>query len=214
MALIFISIPIRVWTWPGNANDQALIRQVKADLRAFRHPVDFRSCVLEYNALLGEPVEIRGLTRFDTLERSAISVVRANMVPTEAVEKDDHYVHGFIYVLLHPRLQRILSTHRLKITSIPHRARRKLIERDPRQSPVFRQDQQVRGRQTDDLTGTPVSSSPRPLIWFLTFLMLILVILVAGPLVPALFDLSLPLAGSCSWSGAFRASSSPTARRR
>ena len=27
---------IRVWTWPGNANDQALIRQVKEDLRAWK----------------------------------------------------------------------------------------------------------------------------------------------------------------------------------
>ena len=27
-------IPIRVWTWPGNASDQELIRQVKDDLRA------------------------------------------------------------------------------------------------------------------------------------------------------------------------------------
>lgn len=29
-------IPIRVWTWPGNAADQALVRQVKEDLRAWR----------------------------------------------------------------------------------------------------------------------------------------------------------------------------------
>jgi transposase len=29
-------IPIRVWCWPGNTNDSALIRQVKDDLRAWR----------------------------------------------------------------------------------------------------------------------------------------------------------------------------------
>ena len=29
-------IPIRVWCWPGNTNDQALIRQVKDDLRAWK----------------------------------------------------------------------------------------------------------------------------------------------------------------------------------
>ena len=36
MAVTRTGIPIRVWTWPGNANDQALIRQVKDDLRAWR----------------------------------------------------------------------------------------------------------------------------------------------------------------------------------
>ncbi len=29
-------IPIRVWTWPGNASEQELIRQVKEDLRAWK----------------------------------------------------------------------------------------------------------------------------------------------------------------------------------
>jgi hypothetical protein len=29
-------IPIRVWTWPGNASDQELIRQAKEDLRAWK----------------------------------------------------------------------------------------------------------------------------------------------------------------------------------
>lgn len=36
LAVTRTGIPIRVWTWPGNANDQALIRQAKADLRAWR----------------------------------------------------------------------------------------------------------------------------------------------------------------------------------
>ena len=36
LAVTRTGIPIRVWTWPGNANDQALIRQVKEDLRAWR----------------------------------------------------------------------------------------------------------------------------------------------------------------------------------
>ncbi|TYC66480.1 IS1634 family transposase [Streptomyces sp. CB01881] len=29
-------IPVRIWTWPGNTNDQTVIAQVKADLRAWR----------------------------------------------------------------------------------------------------------------------------------------------------------------------------------
>ena len=36
LAVTRTGIPIRVWTWPGNADDQALIRQVKEDLRAWR----------------------------------------------------------------------------------------------------------------------------------------------------------------------------------
>jgi len=36
LAVTRTGIPIRVWTWPGNGNDQALIRQVKQDLRAWR----------------------------------------------------------------------------------------------------------------------------------------------------------------------------------
>ena len=36
MAVTRIGIPIRVWCWPGNTNDQALIREVKDDLRAWR----------------------------------------------------------------------------------------------------------------------------------------------------------------------------------
>jgi hypothetical protein len=36
MAVTRTGIPIRVWCWPGNTSDQALIRQVKDDLRAWR----------------------------------------------------------------------------------------------------------------------------------------------------------------------------------
>src|SRR5579859_2844148 len=36
MAVTRTGIPIRVWTWPGNTNDQALIRQVKDDLREWK----------------------------------------------------------------------------------------------------------------------------------------------------------------------------------
>jgi hypothetical protein len=36
LAVTRTGVPIRVWTWPGNANDQALIRGVKEDLRAWR----------------------------------------------------------------------------------------------------------------------------------------------------------------------------------
>jgi hypothetical protein len=36
MAVTRGGVPIRVWTWPGNTNDSALIRQVKDDLRAWK----------------------------------------------------------------------------------------------------------------------------------------------------------------------------------
>jgi transposase len=36
MAVTRTGIPIRVWCWPGNTGDQALIRQVKEDLRAWK----------------------------------------------------------------------------------------------------------------------------------------------------------------------------------
>jgi hypothetical protein len=36
MAVTRGGIPVRVWCWPGNTNDQALIRQVKDDLRAWK----------------------------------------------------------------------------------------------------------------------------------------------------------------------------------
>src|SRR5262245_20937273 len=34
MAVTRDGLPIRIWTWPGNANDQEVIRQVKEDMRA------------------------------------------------------------------------------------------------------------------------------------------------------------------------------------
>jgi transposase len=36
MAVTRTGIPIRVWTWPGNTGDSALIRQVKDDLRVWK----------------------------------------------------------------------------------------------------------------------------------------------------------------------------------
>jgi Transposase DDE domain len=36
MAVTRTGIPVRVWCWPGNQNDQELIRQVKDDLRAWK----------------------------------------------------------------------------------------------------------------------------------------------------------------------------------
>ncbi|MGH3040044.1 MAG: IS1634 family transposase [Gaiellaceae bacterium] len=36
LAVTRSGIPIRVWSWPGNTNDQALIRQVKDELRAWK----------------------------------------------------------------------------------------------------------------------------------------------------------------------------------
>ena len=36
MAVTRTGIPVRVWSWPGNTNDQELIRQVKDDLRSWK----------------------------------------------------------------------------------------------------------------------------------------------------------------------------------
>src|SRR3990172_7918252 len=36
LAVTRTGIPIRVWCWPGNTNDQALIRQVKDEMRAWK----------------------------------------------------------------------------------------------------------------------------------------------------------------------------------
>ena len=36
MAVTRDGLPIRIWTWPGNANDQEVIRQVKEDMRAWK----------------------------------------------------------------------------------------------------------------------------------------------------------------------------------
>lgn len=36
MAVTRTGIPIRVWSWPGNTTDTALIRQVKDDLRGWK----------------------------------------------------------------------------------------------------------------------------------------------------------------------------------
>ena len=38
-------IPVRVWVWPGNANDQTLVEQVKADLAGWRLGRAIYGCV-------------------------------------------------------------------------------------------------------------------------------------------------------------------------
>lgn len=69
------------------------------------------------------------------------------------------------------------------------------IERDPRLSSVFEEDQPERHKTSQALGSTLPSFSSRPLIWFLVFLILILIVLVAAPFVAGLSDVSLPLIG-------------------
>ncbi|MBN1953704.1 MAG: YfcC family protein [Anaerolineae bacterium] len=72
------------------------------------------------------------------------------------------------------------------------------IERDPARSPVFAEDRAGRQKYGGfDLTA-PGSQDPRlgrAATWFLAFFALIVLVLVAGPFVPALSDFALPIVG-------------------
>ena len=71
------------------------------------------------------------------------------------------------------------------------------IERDPSASPLHGQDEAERRKYQLPL-GETIAGSPRmgrALAWFLGATVLILVVLVASPIVPALSDLALPLVG-------------------
>ena len=72
------------------------------------------------------------------------------------------------------------------------------IERKPESSSVFMEDRAARAKyDTLDLDAL-AAKNPRlgkALAWFLIFLVLILLVLIAGPLVPVISDFSLPLVG-------------------
>ncbi len=74
------------------------------------------------------------------------------------------------------------------------------IERNPQASPVYREDQTVRARfslQQSELEAL-ASGSPglgRALAWFGGCLLLILLVLVSGPFLPAISDFALPIVG-------------------
>jgi uncharacterized ion transporter superfamily protein YfcC len=72
------------------------------------------------------------------------------------------------------------------------------VERDPRSSPVYAEDQAARSKYTRaGAAGLPAASPPRrrAVIWFLAFLALILLALLASPFIPLISDLALPLVG-------------------
>jgi hypothetical protein len=52
-------IPVRVWVWPGNTNDQTVIQQVKDDLRGWR----LGRCVWVFDRGLSSDENLRYLTR-------------------------------------------------------------------------------------------------------------------------------------------------------
>lgn len=72
------------------------------------------------------------------------------------------------------------------------------IERDPHKSPVYAEEQKQRQRLaayepfTQEVTSQPLGKA---LAWLALFLILILLVLIAGPLVPALSDFAMPLVG-------------------
>ena len=71
------------------------------------------------------------------------------------------------------------------------------IERDPASSPIFGQDKAERTR-FKSLNTVPGNNNPllkRAIIWFLVFIVLILVLLITGPFIPAISDYALPLVG-------------------
>lgn len=72
------------------------------------------------------------------------------------------------------------------------------VDRDPRSSPVFQEDEQARARLLHlELTGEQAQNLrlKRSVVWFALFLLLILLTLVSGPLVPAVAVFALPLVG-------------------
>lgn len=81
------------------------------------------------------------------------------------------------------------------------------VEKDPRSSPVFDEDQASRARyshlQVDSQEGQ--ASLGRSVPIFLVFLILILIVLVAGPFVPAIAAFSLPIVGILFFIGSLSA---------
>jgi uncharacterized ion transporter superfamily protein YfcC len=72
------------------------------------------------------------------------------------------------------------------------------IEREPALSPVFAADQAVRGKYAGFDFRALAAQNPRlgrAAAWFLAFFALIILVLVAGPFLPAVSDFALPLVG-------------------
>jgi len=72
------------------------------------------------------------------------------------------------------------------------------VERDPQASPVFEEDRAGRARYKPLDVDSLSAGNPRlgrAMAWFLAFILLILLVLVAGPLIPAISQFSLPLVG-------------------
>ena len=72
------------------------------------------------------------------------------------------------------------------------------VERDPQASPVFEADQAGRARYAALDLDALAEANPRlgrAIGWFLAFFLLILVVLVAGPFLPAIAGFALPLVG-------------------
>jgi uncharacterized ion transporter superfamily protein YfcC len=83
------------------------------------------------------------------------------------------------------------------------------IERNPRASPVYHEDQAGRAKYQGLQIDALAAENPRlgkAMTWFLAFIVLILLVLVSGPLVPAIALFSLPLVGVLFFIGGIGAS--------
>jgi uncharacterized ion transporter superfamily protein YfcC len=93
----------------------------------------------------------------------------------------------FIFIAIYLVYMRFLSSYARK------------IEKQPQASPVYLEDQVERAKYASlEITAhTPAASSKmrRAMIWLAVCLLLILLILVLGPLAPAISTISLPLVG-------------------
>ncbi len=74
----------------------------------------------------------------------------------------------------------------------------KKVERDPQSSPVFEKDRAERTKYESLQLDALAEGNPRlskAIAWFLAFFLLILVVLVAGPFLPAISGFALPIVG-------------------
>jgi len=72
------------------------------------------------------------------------------------------------------------------------------VERDPESSPIFEEDRAERAKYESRKLDAPSTGDARlgkAIAWFLAFFLLIVVVLVAGPLIPAISQFALPLVG-------------------
>ncbi len=83
------------------------------------------------------------------------------------------------------------------------------IEKNPESSPVYVEDQTERAKYGHLNLDSLAAPNPRlriALVWFLAFLVLILLVLLSGPLVPAIASISLPVVGLLFFIGGIGAS--------